>query len=232
MTGFESVLVANRGEIARRIFHSCQALGLATVAVYSDPDANSLHAIEADCAVRLPGASASDTYLRAELIVQAALRSGAQAVHPGYGFLAENAEFAAAVIEAGLVWIGPPPKAIELMGNKVEAKRLMAAAGVPVLAELDPAAVGEADLPVIIKASAGGGGRGMRVVNTIGELAAQLDGARSEAELAFGDPTVFCEPYLARGRHLEVQVMADQNGTVWVLGERECSIQRRHQKVI
>jgi acetyl/propionyl-CoA carboxylase alpha subunit len=229
---FDSVLVANRGEIARRVFRSCRDLGLTTVAVFSDPDADSPFVAEADRAVRLPGASPAETYLQGEAIVRAALRAGAQAVHPGYGFLSENADFARAVQAAGLIWIGPPPRAIELMGSKIEAKRLMAEAGVPVLAELKPADVGERDLPVLIKASAGGGGRGMRVVTNLAALDAQLTAAAGEAERAFGDPAVFCERYLATGRHLEVQVLADQYGTVWAVGERECSIQRRHQKVI
>ncbi len=226
------VLVANRGEIARRIFRSCRDLGLATVAVYSDADAGGLHVAEADSAVRLPGAASADTYLRGEQIIEAALLAGADAVHPGYGFLSENAAFAAAVQAAGLTWIGPPPAAIAAMGSKVESKRLMREAGVPVLAEVDPAAVTEADLPVLIKASAGGGGRGMRIVRTLAELPAGLAAASSEAASAFGDGTVFCEPYLQRGRHIEVQVVADQAGTIWTVGERECSIQRRHQKII
>jgi propionyl-CoA carboxylase alpha chain len=227
-----SVLVANRGEIARRVFRTCRSLGLDTVAVFSDADAGAPHVAEADAAVRLPGTAASDTYLRADLIVDAARRAGADAVHPGYGFLSENAAFARAVLDAGLTWIGPPPEAIEAMGRKIEAKKLMAAAGVPVLDELDPSAITDADLPVLIKASAGGGGRGMRIVRTLDDLPNQLDGARSEAASAFGDPTVFCEPYVEAGRHIEVQVMADQYGTVWTIGERECSIQRRHQKVV
>ena len=227
-----SVLVANRGEIARRVFRTCRAMGLATVAVFSDADVGAPHAKDADAAVHLPGNAPADTYLRADLIVAAAQRAGADAVHPGYGFLSENAAFARAVIEAGLTWIGPPPEAIESMGRKVEAKKLMAAAGVPVLDELDPDAVAEADLPVLIKASAGGGGRGMRVVRRLADLPAQLASARAEAASAFGDSTVFCEPYLDAGRHIEVQVLADQYGTVWTVGERECSIQRRHQKVL
>ena len=226
------VLVANRGEIARRVFRSCRDLGLSTAAVYSDADARSPHVAEADAAVRLPGAAAADTYLRADLLVAAALRAGADAIHPGYGFLSENAAFARAVQDAGLTWIGPPPAAIEAMGSKIRAKQLMAAAGVPVLAEIDPAALTEADLPVLIKASAGGGGRGMRVVRSLAALPAELAAARSEAASAFGDPTVFCEPYLEAGRHVEVQIVADYEGTIWVVGERECSIQRRHQKVI
>src|SRR5215467_7412001 len=158
------VLVANRGEIARRVFRTCRDLGLSTVAVYSDADAQFAHVAEADAAVRLPGVSAADTYLRADLLVAAAVRAGADAVHPGYGFLSENAAFARAVCDAGLTWIGPPPAAIEAMGSKVKSKRLMAAAGVPVLRELDPGELAESDLPVLIKASAGGGGRGMRIV--------------------------------------------------------------------
>jgi propionyl-CoA carboxylase alpha chain len=226
------LLVANRGEIARRVFRTCRELGLSTLAVYSDADARSPHVAEADAAVRLPGVTAADTYLRADLLVAAALRAGADAVHPGYGFLAENAAFARAVQDAGLTWIGPPPAAIEAMGSKTRAKALMAAAGVPVLPELDPDALTEANLPVLIKASAGGGGRGMRVVRSLAALPAELTAARSEAASAFGDPAVFCEPYLEAGRHVEVQILADDAGTIWTLGERECSIQRRHQKVI
>ena len=227
-----SVLVANRGEIARRAIRTCRALGLTAVAVYSDADAEAPHVAEADAAVHLPGNAPADTYLRADLLVDAARRTGADAVHPGYGFLAENAAFARAVQAAGLVWIGPSPDAIESMGSKIEAKKVMAAAGVPVLDELDPAAISEHNLPVLIKASAGGGGRGMRIVRSLDELAQQLDGARAEAASAFGDPTVFCEPYLQASRHIEVQIMADQHGMVWAVGERECSIQRRHQKVV
>jgi propionyl-CoA carboxylase alpha chain len=227
-----SLLVANRGEIARRIFRTCRELGYATVAVYSDADADAPHVREADAAVRLPGTAPADTYLRADLLVAAARAAGADAVHPGYGFLSENADFARAVTDAGLTWVGPPASAIERMGSKVEAKRIMADAGVPVLSELDPGAVTEADLPVLVKASAGGGGRGMRVVRSLDELASQVDGARAEAESAFGDGTVFVEPYLATSRHLEVQVMCDAHGSVWAVGERECSIQRRHQKIV
>ncbi len=226
------VLVANRGEIARRVFRTCRDLGLATVAVYSDADAHAPHVAEADAAVRLPGAAAADTYLRADLLVAAAVQAGADAVHPGYGFLSENAAFALAVQDAGLAWVGPPPEAIEAMGSKTRAKRLMAAAGVPVLTDRDPQEITEDDLPVLIKASAGGGGRGMRIVRALADLPSELAAARSEAAAAFGDPTVFCEPYLEAGRHVEVQIIADGAGTVWTIGERECSIQRRHQKVI
>ena len=225
-------MVANRGEIARRVFRTCRDLGLGTVAVFSDPDAGSPHVREADRAVRLPGAAPADTYLRIDLVVAAALRAGADAVHPGYGFLSENADFARAVLAAGLTWIGPPPAAIEGMGSKVAAKQTMAAAGVPVLSDLDPDAVTAADLPVLVKASAGGGGRGMRVVTELADLADAVAGARREAASAFGDDTVFIEPYVGRGHHVEVQVMADTHGTVWAVGERECSIQRRHQKVV
>src|SRR4051794_36366490 len=186
------VLVANRGEIARRVFRTCRDLGVATVAVFSDADADAPHVAEADAAVRLPGTAPADTYLRAELLIEAAHRAGADAVHPGYGFLSENATFARAVIDAGLTWIGPPPEAIDAMGSKIEAKRLMAAAGVPVLTELDPAAVSAADLPVLIKASAGGGGRGMRVVRDLADLPREVELAQGEAQSAFGDPTVFC----------------------------------------
>ena len=227
-----SVLVANRGEIARRVFRTCRDLGISTVAVFSDADANEPFVAEADAAVRLPGDSATDTYLGAELIIEAARRCGADAVHPGYGFLSENASFARQVIDAGLTWIGPPPESIDTMGSKIESKALMADAGVPVLDRIDPDAITEAHLPVLIKASSGGGGRGMRIVTDLASLADELELASAEAASAFGDPTVFCEAYLETGRHIEVQVMADQDGTIWAVGERECSIQRRHQKIV
>jgi propionyl-CoA carboxylase alpha chain len=223
------VLVANRGEIARRVFATCRRLGLGTVAVYTDPDAASPHVGEADARVRLP---ATNSYLDADAIIAAARAAGADAVHPGYGFLSENADFAAAVQDAGLTWIGPPATAVWAMGSKIESKKLMAAAGVPVLDELDPDTVTQAQLPVLVKASAGGGGRGMRVVHELSALTGEVDAARREAQSAFGDPTVFCERYLATGHHVEVQVLADTHGTVWAIGERECSIQRRHQKII
>lgn len=223
------VLVANRGEIARRVFATCRRLGLGTVAVYTDPDAAAPHVAEADARVRLPK---TNDYLNAEAIIAAAHAAGADAVHPGYGFLSENADFAAAVQAAGLTWIGPPVDAVRAMGSKIESKKLMAAAGVPVLDELDPDTVTEAQLPVLVKASAGGGGRGMRVVRELSALAREVEAARREAQSAFGDPTVFCERYLPTGHHIEVQVMADAHGTVWSVGERECSIQRRHQKII
>lgn len=227
-----TLLVANRGEIACRIFRTCRDLGITTVAVYSDADDGALHVREADLAVRLPGAAPADTYLRGDLVVAAALAAGADAVHPGYGFLSENAAFAAAVQDAGLVWVGPPVKAIELMASKTRAKELMAGAGVPLLAPVDPARAGEGDLPLLLKAAAGGGGRGMRIVRELGALPGELLAAAAEAASAFGDGEVFAEPYVERGRHVEVQVMADEHGTVWALGTRDCSLQRRHQKVI
>lgn len=195
-----TLLVANRGEIACRIFRTCRALGIATVAVYSDADAGALHVREADTAVRLPGATPSDTYLRGDLVVAAALAAGADAVHPGYGFLSENAGFAAAVQDAGLVWVGPPVEAIELMASKTRAKKLMAAAGVPLLAPVDPAAARAEDLPLLLKAAAGGGGRGMRIVRELGDLPGELTAAAAEALSAFGDGEVFAEPYVERGR--------------------------------
>ncbi|WP_202237140.1 biotin carboxylase N-terminal domain-containing protein [Actinacidiphila reveromycinica] len=226
------VLVANRGEIARRVLRSCRTLGIGTVAVHSDPDAGAAHVREADRAVRLPGESAAETYLRGESVVAAALAAGADAVHPGYGFLSESARFAAAVREAGLTWIGPSPEAVAAMGSKTRAKELMAAAGVPLFTALDPDGVRPADLPVLVKAAAGGGGRGMRIVRELSALESELTAARAEARAAFGDGEVFVEPYAQGARHIEVQVLADAHGTVWVLGERDCSVQRRHQKVV
>ncbi|WP_046734044.1 acetyl/propionyl/methylcrotonyl-CoA carboxylase subunit alpha [Streptomyces humi] len=219
-----TLLVANRGEIACRIFRTCADLGIATVAVHSDADRDALHARVADTAVRLPGATPADTYLRGDLVVKAAVNAGADAVHPGYGFLSENADFARAVLDAGLAWIGPPPEAIEAMASKTRAKELM---GIAPLGE-----VTASDLPVLVKAAAGGGGRGMRVVRRLEDLGAALEGARAEAASAFGDGEVFVEPYLESGRHVEVQILADTHGTVWPLGTRDCSLQRRHQKVI
>ncbi|MDL5202237.1 biotin carboxylase N-terminal domain-containing protein [Streptomyces sp. ALI-76-A] len=219
-----SLLVANRGEIACRVFRTCRDLGIRTVAVYSDADESALHTRVADTAVRLPGAAPADTYLRGDLIVKAAVAAGADAVHPGYGFLSENAGFARAVLDAGLLWIGPPPAAIEAMASKTRAKELL---GIPPLPQ-----VTEADLPVLVKAAAGGGGRGMRVVRRLADLDAELAAARVEAVSAFGDGEVFVEPYVEGGRHVEVQILADTHGTVWPLGTRDCSLQRRHQKVV
>jgi propionyl-CoA carboxylase alpha chain len=226
-----SILVANRGEIARRIFRTARELGVATVAVYSDADARAPFVGEADRAVHLPGNSPAETYLRGDLVIAAAKSAGADAIHPGYGFLSENADFARQVGEAGLIWIGPNPDTIDAMGSKIEAKKLMKAAGVPIL-EVDPESATADDFPLLVKASAGGGGRGMRVVERAEDLLAELDKASAEAASAFGDGTVFVEPYLPTARHVEVQVLADTHGTVWILGDRDCSIQRRHQKVV
>ncbi|MEU2080094.1 biotin carboxylase N-terminal domain-containing protein [Streptomyces sp. NPDC013489] len=219
-----SVLVANRGEIACRVFRTCRELGMSTVAVYSDADADALHVREADTAVRLPGAAPSETYLRGDLVVEAALAAGADAVHPGYGFLSENADFARQVVGAGLVWIGPPPEAIEAMASKTRAKELL---GIAPLTD-----VTEADLPVLVKAAAGGGGRGMRIVRELDQLEGESAAASAEALSAFGDGEVFVEPYVENGRHVEVQLLCDTHGTAWALGTRDCSLQRRHQKVV
>lgn len=227
-----SVLVANRGEIARRVFRTCARLGLATVAVYSDADAGAAHTREADAAVRLPGNAPAETYLRGDLLVAAARAAGADAVHPGYGFLSENADFARAVLDAGLVWVGPPPEAVEAMASKTRAKSLMREAGVPLLDPVPAGDAAEAELPLLVKAAAGGGGRGMRVVREPAALPGEITAARAEARAAFGDDEVFVEPYVERARHVEVQVLADAHGTVWALGTRDCSLQRRHQKVV
>ena len=232
MTAIRRLLVANRGEIARRVFATCRRLGIETVAVHSDADAGLPFVREADFAVRLPGNAPTETYLRGDLVIEAARTAGADAVHPGYGFLSESAAFARDVLDAGLTWIGPNPDSIEAMGSKVEAKKLMADAGVPVLTELAQSAVTEDDLPVLVKASAGGGGRGMRIVRTLESLSDEAATAEAEAASAFGDGTVFIEPYVEHGRHIEVQVVGDSHGGVLVLGERDCSLQRRHQKVV
>ena len=235
------VLVANRGEIARRVFRTCREMGIGTVAVFSDADADAPFVREADRAVRLPGNAPADTYLRGDLVVAAALRAGADAVHPGYGFLSEDSGFAQAVLDAGLVWIGPPPAAIEAMGSKLAAKAMMADAGVPCLPGVDATGLADDALvkaaddigyPVLVKASAGGGGRGMRIVGSAGDLVAAVSGAQREAASAFGDGTVFLEKYVERPRHVEVQVLADTHGSCVALFERDCSVQRRHQKVL
>jgi propionyl-CoA carboxylase alpha chain len=225
------LLVANRGEIARRVFRTCRELGIETVAVHSDADAGMPFVRDADAAVRLPGNTPAETYLRGDLVIEAALRAGAEAVHPGYGFLSENAAFAQQVRDAGLTWVGPDPSSIEKMGSKIESKKLMEAAGVPVLGEFTSDTATEADLPLLVKASAGGGGRGMRIVRDLAVLPGEIDAARAEAASAFGDGTVFVEPYVQSGRHIEVQVLGTPAGAL-VLGERDCSVQRRHQKVI
>ena len=238
MSAVRTILVANRGEIARRIFRTCREMGIGTVAVFSDADADAPFVREADAAVRLPGAAPADTYLRGDLVLAAASSTGADAIHPGYGFLSEDAAFARAVLDAGLTWIGPPPEAVEAMGSKLTAKELMAAAGVPVLpgGEVDAVtALSVAErigYPVLVKASYGGGGRGMRIVHAEQDLVEAVHGARREAESAFGNGTVFLERYLERPKHIEVQVVSDAHDNVVALFERDCSLQRRHQKVI
>src|SRR4051794_4121001 len=228
-----SLLVANRGEIARRVFRTAREMGITTVAVFSDPDADAPFVREADVAVRLSGASPADTYLRGDLVVEAALRAGADAVHPGYGFLSENAGFAQSVVDAGLTWVGPPPSAIEAMGSKLGAKEMMRAAGVPTLPwATDVSGAADVGFPLLVKASAGGGGRGMRIVRSAAELEDAVSGAAREAGSAFGDATVFLERYLEAPRHVEIQVFADSHGNVVSMFERECSIQRRHQKIV
>lgn len=234
------LLIANRGEIAVRIARTARRLGIETVGVYSEPDAGGFHIRAVDVAVALGGATPAESYLRGEAIVAAARASGADAIHPGYGFLAERADFAEAVIGAGLTWIGPEPEHIRLLGDKVAAKRVAQAAGVPTTPFVDVADaadgglpdLGDLPFPVLVKAAAGGGGRGMRVVAGPDELADAVAGASREALAAFGDGAVFIEPYLARGRHVEVQIFGDAHGNVIHLGERECSVQRRNQKVI
>ncbi|MGY1855607.1 acetyl/propionyl/methylcrotonyl-CoA carboxylase subunit alpha [Modestobacter sp. SYSU DS0290] len=238
---FGTVLVANRGEIAVRVIRTLRALGIRSVAVHSAADAGALHTRLADVAVPIGPAPAAQSYLSIERVLDAARRTGAEAVHPGYGFLSENADFARACERAGLVFIGPPVAAIEAMGDKIRAKRTAAAAGVPVVpGRTEPgmdddavaAAAVEVGFPVLLKPSAGGGGKGMRVVRGPDELAEQIAAARREARGSFGDDTLLVERYLARSRHIEVQVFGDAHGNVVHLGERECSLQRRHQKVI
>jgi propionyl-CoA carboxylase alpha chain len=232
-----TLLIANRGEIARRIIRTASAMGITTVAVYAEGDAGAPYVAEADRAVALPGRTATQTYLNVDALLAAAATAGADAVHPGYGFLSERAAFARAVAAAGLTWVGPPPEAIEVMGDKLAAKRLMADVGVPVLPSWEVTGddlpdLGGVSLPLIVKAAAGGGGKGMRVVAEPGELGDAVAAARREAAAAFGDPTVFLERYVAQARHVEIQVLADTRGGAVHCFERECSIQRRHQKII
>jgi len=238
---FRKVLVANRGEIAVRVIRTLRALGIASVAVYSDADAAALHVRAADEALWIGQAAASDSYLNIDRIVAAAVSCGAEAVHPGYGFLAENARFAQACQDAGLVFVGPPPAAILAMGDKIAAKAVVSAAGVPVVPGAGAAGMPDEELisslnerwfPVLIKPSAGGGGKGMRVVSSLGEMPAALESARRTAIAAFGDGTLLVERYVPTPRHIEIQVLADAHGGVIHLGERECSLQRRHQKII
>jgi propionyl-CoA carboxylase alpha chain len=227
----QKLLVANRGEIARRVFRTARDLGIGTVAVFSDADAAAPFVAEADESVLLPGSSPAETYLRGDLVIAAALATGAEAIHPGYGFLSESSAFAQAVLDAGLTWLGPPPAAIATMGSKLRSKELMAAAGVPCLRSWTSPAEASG-YPLLVKASAGGGGRGMRIVRTPEELPEAFESAQREALSAFGDGTVFVERYLERPRHIEVQVVADDHGNTVALFERDCSIQRRHQKVL
>jgi 3-methylcrotonyl-CoA carboxylase alpha subunit len=238
---FDKILIANRGEIACRIMHTARRMGVATVAVYSEADASARHVAMADEAVLVGPPAAAQSYLQIERLIEAARRTGAQAIHPGYGFLSENAAFARACKDAGLVFIGPPESAIQAMGSKSEAKRLMQAAGVPLVPgyhgeDQDPDMLTrQADAigyPVLIKASAGGGGKGMRVVNRADEFAAALAAAKRESRAAFGDDKVLIEKYLVRPRHIEIQVFADTHGNCVYLFERDCSLQRRHQKVV
>jgi propionyl-CoA carboxylase alpha chain len=231
------LLVANRGEIATRIIRTAHALGIATVAVYSDPDVGAPYVTLADEAIRLPGAAPADTYLRGDLVIAAAAATSADAVHPGYGFLSENAAFARACADAGLIFVGPAPGTIAAMGDKVAAKALMAAAGVPVLPSVTVGPEGVQDeaglgFPLLVKAAFGGGGRGMRLVADRAGLEQAVSAARREAAAAFGDGTVFCEPYIPDPRHIEVQILGDTHGDVIHLFERECSIQRRYQKIV
>ncbi|MFD9244111.1 biotin carboxylase N-terminal domain-containing protein [Streptomyces sp. NPDC059556] len=233
---FDTVLVANRGEIAVRVIRTLRALGVRSVAVYSDADADARHVREADTAVRIGPPPASESYLSVAALLDAARRTGAQAVHPGYGFLAENAGFAQACADAGLVFIGPPAAAISLMGDKITAKETVKAAGVPVVpGAADPeleAAARELGAPVLLKPSAGGGGKGMRLVRDLSTLTEEIASARREARASFGDDTLLVERWIDRPRHIEIQVLADAHGNVVHLGERECSLQRRHQKII
>ncbi len=236
---FESVLVANRGEIAVRVIRTCQRLGVKAIAVHSEADAGALHVRVADEAVLLGPAPAADSYLDVVRVLEAARVTGAQAVHPGYGFLAENARFARRVAEAGLAWVGPSPEAIEAMGDKVAARALMQAAGVPVapgtepLPDADAAAAAAVGIgyPVMVKAAAGGGGIGMAAVDGEPALRTAYETARTRAERFFGSPAVYLERYLPHARHVEVQVLGLADGRVLALGERDCSVQRRHQKV-
>jgi 3-methylcrotonyl-CoA carboxylase alpha subunit len=241
VTTLDTILIANRGEIAVRVIRTLRAMGIRSVAVFSDADAGARHVAEADVAVNIGPAAARQSYLNIDAVVAAAKRTGAQAVHPGYGFLSENAQFAAALQAAGIVFIGPPAAAIQTMGDKIAAKAAVSSFGVPVVPGVSRPGLTDADLiagadevgyPVLVKPSAGGGGKGMRVVREPSELAAALASARREEASAFGDDTLFLERYVLNPRHIEVQVLADGYGNVVHLGERECSLQRRHQKVI
>lgn len=244
MSRIRKLLVANRGEIAARIFRTAHEMGISTVAVYSDPDEAMPFVNLADESVSLPGNTPAETYLRADLIIEAAKSTGADAVHPGYGFLSENEDFARACADAGITFVGPSPESIAAMGSKIEAKRIMEGAGVPILPgtvvgsdeDSSPerllSAAEEIGLPVLVKAAFGGGGRGMRIVHALDELVEAVRSARREAESAFGNGTVFLEKFIESPRHIEVQIFGDTHGNVVHLGERECSIQRRYQKIV
>jgi acetyl-CoA carboxylase, biotin carboxylase subunit len=237
---FDKLLVANRGEIAVRIIRACHELGIRTVAVYSDADRNAPHVRYADEAYHIGASPSAESYLRVDKLIEVAKKSGAQAIHPGYGFLSERAHFAQACYDAGIVFVGPPPKAIELMGNKQVARATVIAAGVPVVPGTEPGlsddelitAAERIGFPLLVKAAAGGGGKGMRPVHKAQDLPGAIAGARREALSAFGDGTVYLEKLITHGRHIEIQVLADSFGNVIHLGERECSLQRRHQKLI
>jgi acetyl-CoA carboxylase biotin carboxylase subunit len=237
---FNKLLIANRGEIAMRIVRACHELGIATVAVYSDADRNAMHVRQSDEAYYLGPPAARDSYLRIDKMIEIAKKSGAEAIHPGYGFLAERAEFAQACFDNGIVFVGPPPKAIQIMGDKQAARQAAKAAGVPIVPGTDPglnddeliAAAPYIGFPLLVKATAGGGGKGMRPVHQLADLADAIASARREAAAAFGDDTVYLERMILDGRHIEIQLLADMHGDVIFLGERECSLQRRHQKVI
>ncbi|MFZ9870440.1 MAG: acetyl-CoA carboxylase biotin carboxylase subunit [Candidatus Kapaibacteriota bacterium] len=238
---FTSVLIANRGEIALRIIRTCKAMGIRTIAIYSEADEQALHVREADEAIAIGGFTPRDSYLVIDKVLRAARQSGAQAIHPGYGFLSENADFATAVAEAGMTFIGPTPQAISMLGDKTAARDLAIAAEVPIapgstgaVTTFDDARalVEEIGFPVIIKAAAGGGGKGMRIVESMAEMESAFRMAQNEAAAAFNDSRVFIERYIVQPRHIEIQILADQHGTVLYFPERECSIQRRHQKVV
>src|SRR5258706_11208513 len=238
---FRKILIANRGEIALRVMRTCRAMGIATVAVYSDADANAPHVRIADEAVHIGTAPAKDSYLNVEKIIEAAKLTGADAIHPGYGFFAENGQFAEACAAAGIIFIGPQPEAIRKMGLKSPARKLAAEAGAPVVPGYDGeeqadetlrAEILKIGFPVLIKASAGGGGKGMRVVQSESEIAGAIESARREAEKAFGNGALLLEKFVEHARHVEVQIFGDAHGNLVHLFERDCSLQRRHQKII
>jgi len=238
---FKRILIANRGEIAVRIIRACREMGIESVAVYSDVDRRALHVRKADFCEYLGPAQASESYLNVAKILEAARRSGAEAIHPGYGFLSENAAFARACREAGIVFIGPSPESMEMMGSKTKARQNMKSANLPFVPGTDTALKSAAEglavaesigYPVMLKAAAGGGGKGMRMVTNAGELAGALASAQSEAQRAFGDGDVYVEKFIENPRHVEMQIFGDMQGNVIYLAERECSVQRRHQKVL